>query len=67
MLRDRKALLEHEIHESKAEAAALYLDMIKNPEKISELRGQYEYVRGQTIDFEFDLITINKLIEQGHE
>lgn len=67
MLRDRRELVEHEVEKLKTQAAELYLSMIKHPDKVHGLRDQYDWIRNQIIEFEFDLNTINELIEQGHK
>jgi len=64
MLRDRKALLEHDIITLKRSAADMYLSImvsghVENPE--------YDAIKRHIADLEFDLNAVNMLIAQGHK
>jgi hypothetical protein len=65
MLRDRKALIEREFVNLKAEAARLYLEAVTSGR--TAISPEYEAVRNKLHDCIIDLDVVNGLIAQGHK
>lgn len=63
MLRDRRVLLEYELDRAKAEAAAMYLDIVSNDADVHS--AEYQAMRDQVTRLQFDLDLINHMIDQG--
>ena len=64
MLTDRKALLEHELIKLKTQAANMYLGMVISENSVSH---DYDMLRRQIMDMEFDLSAVNSLLKTGHQ
>jgi hypothetical protein len=70
MLKDRRILVEKELNRAKADAAIVYMDMMRS--EITNYDGfrldeTYQDLKGRITDLTIDLSVINSLIEQGHE
>lgn len=65
MLKDRKALLEHEISKAHEEAASLYLDIVTHDGDVAST--EYQSLKEKIMNLQFDLNVVNKLITKGHE
>jgi hypothetical protein len=63
MLRDRRVLLEYELERAKAEAGAMYLDIVLNNTDVHS--AEYQALRDQVTRLQFDLDLINHMIDQG--
>ena len=63
MLRDRRALLEHDLAIARNEAASMYLDIVtRGGEAHSEA---YQLLRDKVGKLQFDLDLVNQLIDKG--
>jgi hypothetical protein len=67
MLRDRRELIEKELKDTRAEAADLYLRIVRDPDNQTMLSVQYSQLRERIGNLEYDLKIINELINQGHK
>lgn len=65
MLRDRKALLEHELKKAHHEAANMYLSMAIGGSDVHS--KEYQDLKERISNLNFDLGTINTLLAQGHQ
>jgi hypothetical protein len=63
MLRDRRVLLEHELDQVKAKAAAMYLDIVRNNADVHS--AEYQALREQVTRLQLDLDLVNHMIHQG--
>ena len=66
MLRDRKALLEHELHKAQTEAANMYLSLVVSGSGDVHSR-EYQDLKEKISNLNFDLNIVNQLIEQGQK
>ena len=64
MLKDRKALLEHELKKAHTEAANMYLSLVigANGDVHSK---EYQDLKEKISDLTFDLNVVNQLIAEG--
>lgn len=65
MLRDRKALLEHELKKAQTEAANMYLSLAIGGGDVHS--KEYQDLKEKISNLNFDLQTINTLLTQGHQ
>jgi len=70
MLKDRRILVEKELNKTRADAAIVYMDMMRS--EITNYDGfrldeTYQDLKERITDLTIDLSVINSLIEQGHE
>jgi hypothetical protein len=65
MLKDRRVLLEGEIVKAQAKAAGMYLDIVVNEGNVHSL--EYQLLKENITNLQFDLSVVNTLIKQGHE
>lgn len=65
MLRDRKALLEHEIKKANAEAANMYLSIVVSGGDVHS--KEYQELKERITNLNFDLNIVNQLITQGRD
>jgi len=65
MLKDRRVLLEHEVVKAKAQAANMYLSIVVSGNDYSD--PEYQTLKNNILELEFQLNMINILISQGHE
>jgi len=70
MLKDRRILVEKELNKAKADAAIVYMDMMRS--EITNYDGfrldeTYQDLKDRITDLTIDLNVINSLIEQGHQ
>jgi len=65
MLRDRKALLEHELKKAHSEAANMYLSLAIGGGDVHS--KEYQDAKEKITNLNFDLRTINTLLTQGHQ
>jgi hypothetical protein len=65
MLRDRKALLEHELKKAQSEAANMYLSLAIGGGDVHS--KEYQDLKEKISTLNFDLQTINTLLMQGHQ
>lgn len=65
MLKDRRVLLEHDLKIAQEQAAKMYLDIVVSRKELHS--GQYQVLREQVADLQFDLDIVNQLILKGHE
>ena len=63
MLRDRRELLEHDIKKLQAEAANMYLSIVIGNGDINS--AEYQKLKEQVSNLQFDLKMVNQLIDQG--
>ena len=64
MLRDRRALLEHDLKIAHDQAAHMYLDIVTNNGDVHS--EEYQRMRDCITRLEFDLNIVNQLIHKGH-
>ena len=64
MLRDRRALLEHDLKIAHGQASEKYLDIVVNNGDVHS--EEYQQMRDHITKLEFDLNIINQLIHKGH-
>jgi len=64
MLKDRKVLIEEEIHKLHDECSHMYLTAMITESSISP---QYYTMKDRLTDLKHDLFMVNKLIAEGHE
>ena len=65
MLKDRRVLLEHEVVKAKAQAANMYLGIIVSGNDYSD--PEYQVLKSNISELEFQLNMFNILIHQGHQ
>jgi hypothetical protein len=65
MLRDRRALLEHDIKRLHSEAANMYLSIVVTNGDPSS--PEYQKLKDQIADLQFDLNIVNQLIAKGNQ
>jgi hypothetical protein len=65
MLKDRKALLEHELKKAHSEAANMYLSLAIGGGDVHS--KEYQDLKEKISNLNFDLQTINTLLTQGHQ
>ena len=65
MLRDRRALLEHDLKEAHDRASNMYLDIVTNDGDVHSI--EYQQARDRISKLEFDLNMVNQLIRRGHQ
>lgn len=65
MLKDRRVLLEHDLKIAQEQAAKMYLDIVVSRKELHS--DQYQVLREQVADLQFDLDIVNQLILKGHE
>jgi hypothetical protein len=65
MLRDRKALLEHELKKAHSEAANMYLGLAIGGGDVHS--KEYQDLKEKISNLNFDLRAINTLLTQGHQ
>jgi len=65
MIKDRRALIEHEIAKAQTNAAAMYLDIVTH--NGDEHSPEYHALKEKIISLEFDLRIVNQLIWTGFE
>ena len=65
MLKDRRVLLEHEVVKAKAQAANMYLGIIVSGNDYSD--PEYQVLKSNISELEFQLNMVNILIHQGHQ
>lgn len=65
MLRDRKALLEHEIKKAHSEAANMYLSIAISGGDVHS--KEYQDLKEKISSLNFDLNIVNQLIAQGQK
>jgi hypothetical protein len=65
MLRDRKALLEQEIHKAQVEAANMYLSIAIGGGDLHS--KEYQDLKDKILSMRSDLNIANRLIAQGHQ
>jgi hypothetical protein len=64
MLKDRKLLVEHEIHRLTDTAAHMYLDAMISESTLSQ---EYHDIRGRITDLQHERKMIQLLLDKGHE
>ena len=64
MLKDRRALLEHDFKIAHDQAAHMYLDIVTNNGDVHS--EEYQKMRDRISKLEFDLNIVNQLIHKGH-
>ena len=64
MLKDRRALLEHDLKIAHDQAAHMYLDIVTNNGDVHS--EEYQKMRDRISKLEFDLNIVNQLIHKGH-
>ena len=64
MLKDRRALLEHDLKIAHDQAAEMYLDIVTNNGDVHS--EEYQQMRDRISKLEFDLNIVNQLIHKGH-
>ena len=64
MLKDRRALLEHDLKIAHDQAAEMYLDIVVNNGDVHS--EEYQQLRDRISKLEFDLNMVNQLIHKGH-
>ena len=64
MLKDRRALLEHDLKIAHDQAAEMYLDIVVNNGDVHS--EEYQQMRDRISKLEFDLNIVNQLIQKGH-
>ena len=65
MLRDRKALMEHELKKAQTEAANMYLSLAIGGGDVHS--KEYQDLKEKISNLNFDLQIINTLLAQGHQ
>jgi hypothetical protein len=65
MIKDRRALIEHEIAKAQTNAAAMYLHIVTH--NGDEHSPEYHALKEKIISLEFDLRIVNQLIWTGFE
>lgn len=65
MLKDRRALLEHDLKIIQDQAANMYLSIAVGGGDVHS--AEYQQLRKQVSDLQFDLKMVNKLIAAGAE
>lgn len=65
MLRDRRALLEHDLKIVQDQAANMYLSIAVGGDNTHN--AEYQALRDRVSTLQFDLGIVNQLIQQGHE
>ena len=65
MLKDRRVLLEGEIIKLHQQAAAMYLNLVKNNSDL--LNPEYQELKERISNLQFDLNIVKQLIYKGHE
>lgn len=65
MLKDRKALLEHEIRKTHEQAANMYLSIVVGNGNTSD--KTYQTLKEHITDMQFELGMVNSLLHKGHE
>ena len=65
MLRDRKALMEHELKKAQTEAANMYLSLAIGGGDVHS--KEYQDLKERISNLNFDLQIINTLLAQGHQ
>jgi hypothetical protein len=63
MLKDRRALLEHDLAIARNEAARLYLDIVTHGGDVHS--EAYQSLRDKVGKLQFDLDLVNQLIDKG--
>jgi len=63
MLRDRRALMEHDIHRMTTECGLMYMDMMRTGQTTTP---GYDALLSKLIKMTTELAIVNKMIEQGH-
>jgi hypothetical protein len=66
MLRDRKALLEHEIRKAQSEAANMYLSLVVGGNGDVHSK-EYQDLKDKISNLSFDLNIVNQLIAKGNQ
>jgi uncharacterized tellurite resistance protein B-like protein len=64
MLRDRRALLEHDLKVAHERAAEMYLNIVVSDGDVHS--EEYQQMRDRISKLEFDLNVVNQLIHKGH-
>ena len=64
MLKDRRALLEHDLTKAHDEAAKMYLEIVTTDGDVHSL--EYQALKNKITSLQFDINLISKLIYQGH-
>lgn len=64
MLKDRRALLEHDLKIIQTQAANMYLSIVVGGDTHNK---EYQTLRDQVTKMQFDLGMVNQLIQQGHK
>jgi hypothetical protein len=65
MLKDRRALLEHELNQAHDQASAMYLDIVTQDGDVASV--EYQALKEKIVSLQFDLNVVNKLIYKGHQ
>ena len=64
MLKDRRALLEHDLKIAHDQAAHMYLEIVTDNGDVHS--KEYQQIRDRITKLKFDLSMVNQLIDKGH-
>lgn len=65
MLKDRRALLEHDLHKATKAAAVLYLKLVTTSSDVHS--AEYDQLKQKISQLQFDLTMVVHLINEGVE